>query len=154
VVTGIDYVLREVGPEVVGGLVAWPASEAPKVLELYRTLAETPPELTLVTLMRVAPPAPWLPKQIHGKPIIAMLACHSGEVEAGEKAVAPIKAFGKPVGDVLVRRPYAQQQALLDATQPKGGATTGRASTCRASSPRCARSSRSTPIGSARRTPP
>jgi hypothetical protein len=34
--------------------------------------------------------------------------------------VAPIKAFGKPVGDVLVRRPYTQQQALLDATQPKG----------------------------------
>lgn len=121
VVTGIDYALYPVGPEIVGGLVAWPASEAPKVLELYRTLAETAsPELTLITLMRPAPPAPWLPKDMHGKPIVAMLACHSGSVEEGEKAVAPIKAFGKPIGDVLVRRPYAQMQSLLDATQPKG----------------------------------
>jgi FAD/FMN-containing dehydrogenase len=121
VVTGIDYVLHPVGPEVVGGLVAWPASEAPRVLELYRTLAQkSPPELTLVALMRPAPPAPWLPKDWHGKPIVALLACYSGKPEEGEKLVAPIKAFGKPIGDVLVRRPYAQMQALLDATQPKG----------------------------------
>jgi FAD/FMN-containing dehydrogenase len=121
VVTGIDYVLYPVGPEIVGGAVAWPASEVPKVLELYRTLAEkAPPELTLVALMRPAPPAPWLPKDMHGKPIVAMLACYSGRPEAGEKLVAPIKSFGSPVGDVLVRRPYAQMQSLLDATQPKG----------------------------------
>ena len=121
VVTGIDYALHPVGPEIVGGVVAWPASEAPKVLELYRTLAaEAPPELTLVALMRPAPPAPWLPKEMHGKPIVALLACHSGRVEDGEKAVAPIKSFGKPIGDVLVRRPYAQMQSLLDSTQPKG----------------------------------
>lgn len=121
VVTSIDYALYPVGPEVVGGLVAWPASEAPGVLELYRKLAsEAPPELTLVAILRPAPPAPWLPREIHGKPIVALLACHSGRLEDGEKAVAPIKAFGKPVGDVMVRRPYAQTQSLLDATQPKG----------------------------------
>ncbi len=121
VVTGIDYALHPVGPEVVGGVVAWPASEAPKVLELYRSLAEkSPPELTLVAFMRPAPPAPWLPKEMHGKPIVALLACYSGNTEEGEKAVAPIKAFGNPIGDVLVRRPYVQMQSLLDATQPKG----------------------------------
>lgn len=121
VVTAIDYALHDVGPEVVGGLVAWPAHDAPKVLDLYRTMAEAaPPELTLVALMRMAPPAPWLPKEIHGKPIVALLACHTGDPAAGEKAVAPIKAFGKPVGDILARRPYAQLQTLLDATQPKG----------------------------------
>src|SRR5215471_1069990 len=111
VVTGIDYQLYEVGPEVVGGIVAWPASEAPGVLDLYRNLAEeAPPELTLVTFMRPAPPAPWLPKDMHGKPIIAILACYSGNAEDGEKVVAPIKSFGKPIGDILARRPYAQLQ--------------------------------------------
>jgi FAD/FMN-containing dehydrogenase len=121
VVTGIDYTLYPVGPEIVGGMVAWPASEAAKVLELYRTMAaQAPPELTLVLLMRPAPPSPWLPKEVHGKPIVGLLACYSGAPEVGEKLVAPIKAFGQPVGDVMVRRPYAQMQALLDATQPKG----------------------------------
>jgi hypothetical protein len=121
VVTGIEYNLYRVGPEVVGGVVAWPASEAPAVLEFYRKQAESaPPELTLVSFMRPAPPAPWLPKDMHGQPIVAILACYSGRLEEGEKVVAPIKAFGRPVGDVLVRRPYTQMQALLDATQPKG----------------------------------
>ena len=121
VVTGIEYALHPVGPQVVGGVVAWPASEAREVLALYRTLAEeAPPELTLVAMMRPAPPAPWLPKEMHGKPIVALLACHSGDPEEGEKAVSPIKSFGKPIGDILVRRPYTQLQSLLDGTQPRG----------------------------------
>jgi FAD/FMN-containing dehydrogenase len=121
VVTGIDYTLYPVGPEIVGGVVAWPASEASKVLELYRSLVEeAPPELTLAILMRPAPAAPWLPKEWHGKPIVGLLACHSGKTEEGEKVVAPIKAFGTPIGDVLVRRPYAQLQTLFDAANPKG----------------------------------
>jgi len=121
VVTGIDCTLYPVGREVTGGFVAWPASEAPRVLELYRTLAEeAPPELTLVTFIRPAPSAPWLPKDVHGKPIIALLACHSGNPEQGQEAVAPIKLFGAALVDILVRRPYTQLQSLLDATQPKG----------------------------------
>jgi FAD/FMN-containing dehydrogenase len=121
IVTRFEYSLHPVGPEVLGGLVAWPASDAPKVLELYRALSEhAPPEMTLVALVRPAPPAPWLPKEWHGKPIIALLACHTGVREDAERAVEPIKSFGKPIGDVLVRRPYAQLQTLLDATQPKG----------------------------------
>ncbi|WP_148254584.1 FAD-binding oxidoreductase [Aidingimonas lacisalsi] len=121
VVTGFDYCLYPVGPEVVGGIVAWPASEAKEVLELYRSLAEkAPPELTLVAFLRPAPPAPWLPPERHGTPIVAILACYSGDPNEGEEIVAPIKTFGNPIGDVLVRRPYSQVQTLLDATQPKG----------------------------------
>jgi FAD/FMN-containing dehydrogenase len=121
IVTGIDYMLYPIGPEVIGGAVAWPAKEAQKVLEFYRSIAENaPPELTLVWFMRPAPPAPWLPKDIHGEPIVALLACYSGNIEEGEKAVAPIKSFGNPIGDVLVRRPYTQLQSMLDGTQPKG----------------------------------
>lgn len=121
VVTGIDFNLYPVGPEIVGGLVAWPAAEAERILELYNTIAEKAPlELTLVLIMRPAPAAPWLPRDMHGKPIVAILACYSGQAEEGEKLVAPIKSFGKPVGDVLTRRPYAHIQSLLDATQPNG----------------------------------
>jgi hypothetical protein len=121
VVTGIDYRLHPVGPEIVGGPVAWPADEAPKVLEFYRTLAEEAPrELTLVTMMRPAPPAPWLPAEWHGKPIVALLACYTGDPDKGEKVVAPIKNFGSPIGSALARRPYVQMQSLLDGTQPKG----------------------------------
>ena len=121
VVTGIDYRLYPVGPEVIGGVVAWTADRAPEVLDLYRDLAmKAPPELTLVTMVRPAPPAPWLPPEIHGKMIAAILACYTGPLEEGEKLLAPVKQFGKPVGDILIRRPYAQLQSMLDGTQPKG----------------------------------
>jgi FAD/FMN-containing dehydrogenase len=56
----------------------------------------------------------------HGTPIVAVLACHTGDPDEGEKAVAPLKSFGQPIGDVLMRRSYVQMQSLLDATQPKG----------------------------------
>jgi FAD/FMN-containing dehydrogenase len=121
VVTSFEYKLHPVGPEVVGGVIAWPAEDAPAVLEMYRTLTEqASPELTCAALLRNAPPAPWLPKQIHGRPIVALVVCHSGPVADAERVVAPIKAFGSPVGDIVQRRPYVSQQALLDATQPKG----------------------------------
>jgi len=85
VVTGIDYKLYPVGPEIIDGLVAWPVSEAKDILNLYRSLVKkAPPELTLVVLLRPAPPAPWLPEEIHGKPIIAILACYSGDPAQGE----------------------------------------------------------------------
>jgi FAD/FMN-containing dehydrogenase len=117
----VEYVLHPVGPEVFAGAVAWPADQAPGVLEMFRrTATEGPPELTLVAAMRIAPPAPWLDRGIHGKPIVMLLACHTGEIAEAEKHLAPIKAFGKPVGDILQRRPYVTQQSLLDATQPRG----------------------------------
>ena len=59
-------------------------------------------------------------KDIHGKPIVALFVCHTGRLTDGEKLVAPIKAFGTPVGDIVQQRPYVSQQNLLDATQPKG----------------------------------
>ncbi|HEV8581965.1 MAG TPA: FAD-binding oxidoreductase [Thermoanaerobaculia bacterium] len=121
VATSFEYQLYPVGPEIMAGIIAWRAEEAPAVVEMYHKLAaQAPEELTCVLLLRIAPPAPWLPKEIHGQPIIAMVLCHSGPVKEGEELVAPIKALGSPVGDIVQRRSYVSQQALLDATQPKG----------------------------------
>ena len=121
VVTDIEYELYPLGPEIVGGGIAWPAEMAPDVFALFdRVVADAPPELSVVGLMRVAPPAPWIDKSAHGKPIVAMFVCYTGRPEEGERLVAPLKAFGKPVGDILQRRSYVSQQSLLDATQPKG----------------------------------
>jgi hypothetical protein len=121
VVTNIDYKLHPVGPEVIGGFIAWPASDASGVMELYRSMAESAPEeLTLVLIIRPAPVAPWIPKEWHGKSVALIGACYTGNLEAGEKLVASLKAYGHPIGDVLIRRPYTQLQTLLDAANPNG----------------------------------
>jgi FAD/FMN-containing dehydrogenase len=121
VVTGFEYKLYPVGPEVMAGAIAWRAEHADGVMEMFRSLAVgAPPELVCVAALRIAPPAPWLPEEVHGEPIIALFVCHTGPVNEGEKLVAPIKSFGSPVGDIIQQRPYISQQSLLDATQPKG----------------------------------
>ena len=121
VVTNFEYELFPVGPMVTAGAIAWRGESAREVLELHRTLsAGAPPELALVAALRLAPPAPWLPKNVHGTPIVALFICHTGSLEDGARAVRSIKTFGTPVGDIVQQRPYVSQQSLLDATQPKG----------------------------------
>jgi FAD/FMN-containing dehydrogenase len=121
VAVDFEYALHPVGPEIVAGAIAWPAAEAAAVLERFRAAAElAPPELALVAAMRLAPPAPWIRADMHGKPIVAIFVCHTGDVARAERDVAPLKAFGAPVGDIVQRRTYVSQQSLLDATQPKG----------------------------------
>jgi FAD/FMN-containing dehydrogenase len=121
VAMSFEYALHPVGPEVMGGLIAWRGEDAPKVLEMYRVLAEqAPPELTVAAILRKAPPAPWLPVEIHGKPIVALAILHSGPLDESRNQLAAIKAFGSPVGDIVQPRTYLSQQSILDATQPKG----------------------------------
>jgi FAD/FMN-containing dehydrogenase len=121
VATSFEYKLHAVGPDVIAGAIAWRGEEAAGVLDMYRALVtQAPRELTCVAALRLAPPAPWLDKDVHGKPIVALFVCHSGSPADAERLMAPIRAFGTPVGDIVQQRSYVSQQKLLDATQPKG----------------------------------
>lgn len=121
IVTSFEYRLHPVGPEILGGAIAWRGEDAKQVLDTYREFSATVPrELTSVAALRIAPPAPWLPEEFHGKPIAAIFICHTGKIEDGEKLVAPLRKIGQPIADIVTRRPYTQMQSLLDATQPKG----------------------------------
>lgn len=121
VVTRFEYALHPVGPEIVGGAIAWRGEEAASVLALYREIvANAPREFTCVAALRLAPPAPWLAKEVHGQPIVALFVCYTGPREEAERVLAPIKAFGTPVGDTVQARTYVSQQTMLDPTQPKG----------------------------------
>ncbi|HEX5685182.1 MAG TPA: FAD-binding oxidoreductase [Ideonella sp.] len=121
IVTSFEYKLHPVGPEILGGAIAWRGTDTRQVLDAYREFsAAAPRELTSVAVLRIAPPAPWLPKEVHGQPIVAIFVCHTGRIEDGEALLAPLRKLGQPVADIVQRRPYAQMQSLLDATQPKG----------------------------------
>ena len=98
VVTGFTYRLAPIGPEILGGAIAWRAEEAPRILEAFRALDEdAPPELSVAAGMRKAPPVPWLPEAVHGQDIVAMFVCYTGPVAEGERLLAPLKRLGRPV---------------------------------------------------------
>jgi len=121
VVTSFEYRLHPVGPEILGGAIVWPADDAPRVLELFRTLAASArPELTVVAALRKAPPAPWIATAAHGRDVVAFFICYTGPIDEGDALMAPIRKVATPVGDVVQRRTYVSQQSLIDATQPAG----------------------------------
>jgi FAD/FMN-containing dehydrogenase len=120
-VTSFEYRLQPIGPQIVAGGIAWPAERAEELLSRYRAMMEdAPPEFTCVAVLRIAPPAPWIAKEAHGKPIVAFFVCDTGPLDEAERRASALKAFAPPVGDVLQRRTYVSQQKLIDATQPKG----------------------------------
>ena len=121
VVTKFVFRLHEVGPLVTGGIIAWAASEAEGVLDVFRRVTDAAPrELTIAALMRNAPPAPWLPEAAHGTPIVALVVCHSGSPEQAASDLAQIRQHGTPLADVIQVKSYVAQQTMLDATQPQG----------------------------------
>jgi Berberine and berberine like len=89
------------------------------VLVTYRDLTESAPrELTAAVTVRLAPPAPFLPEEWHRKPIIGLLVCHSGADVARD--LAPVRALGDPIADLVTEKPYTDQQSMLDGMEPKG----------------------------------
>jgi FAD/FMN-containing dehydrogenase len=121
VVTQFVFKLHEIGPSVTAGLIAWSADEAAGVNDLFRRITESAPrQLTIAMLMRNAPPAPWLSEEHHGKPMVGFVVNHTGSSEAAEADLAKIRSYGSPWADIVQVKEYAAQQAMLDATQPKG----------------------------------
>jgi FAD/FMN-containing dehydrogenase len=119
VVTRFTFRLHAVGPMVTGGLIAWPAERADEVLAVYRSLtASAPRELTAAAMVRLAPPAPFVPEDWHGKPIVGLLICHSGPDARAD--LAPLRALGEPILDLVREHPYVEQQSMLDDMDPKG----------------------------------
>lgn len=119
VVTRFTFRLHEVGPVITGGLAAWSADRADEVLATYRELtAAAPRELTVVAVIRLAPPAPFVPDEWHLKPVAALLVCHSGA--NAEADLAPLRALGEPIFNLIGAKPYVAQQSMVDAMEPKG----------------------------------
>lgn len=118
-VTTFRFALHEVGPTVHAGLIAWPFERADEILRAYREITTAAArELTVFLIMRVAPPAPFVPEAWHGRRLCVMQVCYSGE--RPDAALAPIRALGEPVFDMIAERPYAALQSSLDAGEPAG----------------------------------
>jgi FAD/FMN-containing dehydrogenase len=121
VVTSFQYRLHSVGPIVLAGVMLHPAERAREVLHFYRDFtASAPDELTTIVVLRMAPPAPFFPRWVHGQPVVVIGACYAGSVEEGERAVAPLRQFGAPLVDLIRPTPYLSHQSLFDPTAPHG----------------------------------
>lgn len=103
VVTRLDLRLREIGT-VTGGMMMWePTPDA--LATVLRTFAEGPDEFAGMVNVMIAPPAPMVPAELRGKPVIMALLVHSGTAAEAEEVLAPLRALG-PVLAGVQEMPY------------------------------------------------
>jgi FAD/FMN-containing dehydrogenase len=121
IVTSLEYRLHPVGPIVLAGPIFHLLEDAPEVLRFYREfIAAAPDALTTIFELSVAPPAPFLPEDMHGKPIVMVGACYAGSPDEGAEVVRPLKQFGRPIVDLLEPKPYTALQSMFDPLVPHG----------------------------------
>jgi FAD/FMN-containing dehydrogenase len=115
VVTSFEFQAHPIGPEILAGLIVHPFADAPQVLRAYRDfVADAPDEVTVWCVMRKAPPLPFLPPEVHGTEVVVLAAMYAGDMAQGEAALAPLRAVGNPIADVIGPHPFVGWQQAFD----------------------------------------
>ncbi len=121
IVTEFEFRLNPLGPTVLAGPIFWPMDESPGLLRFYREwIAEAPDELMTIVIHRRAPPLSFVPSELHGELVASIVCCYCGSVEEGERVIAPLRRFGRPVLDLCEPKPFLQHQAMFDPSFPHG----------------------------------
>jgi len=114
IVTSLEYRLHEVGP-VLGGAVLYPTSFANEALRYFREWAKEIPDELVIQCGALSMP--------DLGPVFAIVGCYHGNLSEGEKALKPLRSFGKPIGDLFQAMPYVQLQGMFDPFFPPGRLT-------------------------------
>jgi len=116
VATAFEFRLHPIGPTVLGGLMVYPATQAPDVLRTFaRVMADAPDELGAGVALLTGPPG----TPVEGRPVIGVVVCFTGPPEAGREALRPLRAHA-PALDTVGPMPYVALQQMLDDGYPHG----------------------------------
>src|ERR687889_814834 len=106
VATRLQFRLHEVST-IVGGMLILPAT--PEVIASFVAEAEAAPEeLSTIANVMVAPPMPFLPAEAHGQLVIMAMMVYAGEIDEGERVVAPFRGLATPLIDTVGPKTYPQ----------------------------------------------
>jgi FAD/FMN-containing dehydrogenase len=109
VVTSFEYRLYPLD-KVLGGMALYaPTKESLRYFDEFSHAC--PDEVCTLGLLTSAP---------DGSPTFAIVACHCGPIDAGERALAPLRRFGPPLADMIEPRDYVEMQRLTDGAWPPG----------------------------------
>jgi FAD/FMN-containing dehydrogenase len=121
VVTSFEFRLHSVGPEVYFVLTFYPAGEAAKVLEFFRSfMPEAPDELMAIAIYWNAPAGEPIPEEHRGAPVMVVVGCWCGPLDEGERATRPLRQIATPIADASGPMAYVDAQQLFDSDYPKG----------------------------------
>jgi hypothetical protein len=93
-------------------MVVHPIDKAREVLRFYRDFCRSCPDemLAAAALMTSA----------EGMPVAVIVASYIGDLEEGEKLMAPLRKFGAPLADTIAPTSYVALNSLFDGAFPYG----------------------------------
>jgi FAD/FMN-containing dehydrogenase len=115
VVTRFEFALQAVGPQVVAGLMVFPFEQATEVLRAYRDyVASAPEEVNVWSVLRKAPPLPFLPKALHGEEIVVLAVFYCGDPADSEPHLDALRRLGDLQAEHVGVQPYTAWQQAFD----------------------------------------
>ena len=106
VVTSFEYRLHPMDPTILGGVTLWPIEQARDVLRYFAEFSLDAPDELNTDIFMLQPPG--------AGPMLSVEFCWSGEPARGEKVIAPLRGFGKPLRDTVRPMPYVDLQRGAD----------------------------------------
>jgi len=120
VVTRFEFQLHPLGPEVFLCMVFHPGDDLTDAFQFFRDFSQNvSDEVSTLAFSGIFPDgSESFPPESHGKPYIAFMGIYTGDPEAGEKALSPLREYAQPVTDYSGKVFYKTAQALLDEDYP------------------------------------
>jgi FAD/FMN-containing dehydrogenase len=115
VVTNFEFELHPVGPEVLCGPIVHAHEDAREMLQFVRDFnRESPQECVVWSVLRKAPPLPFLDEAVHGSDVLILVAFYAGDMADGEEVLAPLREHGTPIADAVGPHLYTDFQQSFD----------------------------------------
>jgi FAD/FMN-containing dehydrogenase len=115
IVTEFEFRTHKAGPDLLSGLIVLPFDRAAEVLRLYQvTVDAAPDELTVWSVLRTAPPLPFLPEAVHGTYVAILAVCYAGDPAEGARALEPLTAIADPIAVAVGVQPFTAWQQAFD----------------------------------------
>jgi FAD/FMN-containing dehydrogenase len=106
---------------VYGGPIFFPASFSEQVLKFFREFMPSQPrEVGAFFGYHEAPPAPFVPEELHGHKACAIVVCYTGPAEDAEAAIQPIRDCAPVALDLCGPIPYPALNSMFDDLLPHG----------------------------------
>jgi FAD/FMN-containing dehydrogenase len=121
VVTRFQFRLYPVGMILGGALFLPPTREVLRGLE--QVAADAPEALSTISFLMPAPPAPFIPEEIHFRPTLAVMFVFDGDPEAGQAALEPFRKLATPMAEMVAPMPHPGIYQMLAAAEKRSPAS-------------------------------
>jgi FAD/FMN-containing dehydrogenase len=121
VVTGFEFKLHEMGPEVMFCAPIYALETGPEPIRFWRDfLADKNDRVGSLIEFSTVPEDEEFPQDSWGKRVYTIAAVYAGDAAEGEALLQPLRELAEPVTDFSGRMDYCELQKLFDTLVPAG----------------------------------